>query len=99
LPVPFLLPRIRGKNYNSIAVVTIWDTASTPVANATVTITWSGVVSGSASGVTGADGTLTFESDKLKSTGPFIITVNNVTHASKTYNPALNIETTDSATF
>jgi PKD repeat protein len=91
--------RIRGKNYNSIAVVTIWNTNSAPVANATVYITWSGVVSGSESGVTGADGTVTFESDKLKSNGPFIITVDNVTHATLTYNPALNVETTDSATF
>jgi PKD repeat protein len=93
------VPRIRGQNYNSIATVTIWDTNSAPVANATVYITWSGVVSGSASGVTGADGTVTFESDKLKSTGPFTITVDNVTHATLTYNPALNVETTDSATF
>ncbi|MFC2141191.1 PKD domain-containing protein, partial [Acidobacteriota bacterium] len=91
--------KIAGKNYESTAVVTIWDTASAPVANATVTITWSGVVSGSASGVTAADGTVSFKSDKVKTNGPFIITVNNATHATKTYNPALNIETSDSATY
>jgi PKD repeat protein len=88
-----------GVNYQSTAVVTIMDTASAPVANATVTITWSDAVSGSASGVTGANGTVTFISPKVKSTGPFTITVNNVTHASKTYNPALNNETSDSATY
>jgi Zn-dependent metalloprotease len=92
-------PTIRGKNYISNATITIWDTNSAPVANATVYITWSGVVSGSASGVTAADGTVTFVSDKLKSNGPFIITVDNVTHATLTYNPALNVETSDSATF
>jgi PKD repeat protein len=92
-------PKIAGKNYESTAVVTIMDTASAPVANATVTITWSGVVSGSASGVTAADGTVSFKSSKVKSTGPFIITVNNVTHATLIYNPALNVETTDTATF
>jgi PKD repeat protein len=91
--------RKTGVNYQSTAVVTILDTGSAPVANATVTITWSGVVSGSASGVTAADGTVSFISAKLKSTGPFTITVNNVTHATLTYNPALNIETSDSATY
>ena len=81
----------------STAVVTIWDTNNAPVANATVYITWSGVVSGSDSGVTGPDGTVTFISSKVKSTGPFTITVNNVTHATLTYNPALNNETSDTA--
>ncbi|NIO80978.1 MAG: PKD domain-containing protein [Candidatus Aminicenantes bacterium] len=89
----------QGKNYSSTAVVTIWDTNNAPVADVTVYITWSGVVSGSDSGVTGADGTVTFKSDKVKSTGPFIITVDNVTHATHTYNPALNNETSDSATY
>jgi len=92
-------PTITGRNYKSNAVVTIWDTNNNPVANATVSITWSGVVSGTDSGVTGADGTVTFVSDKVKSTGPFTITVNNVTHATLPYNPALNNETSDTANF
>ena len=92
-------PTINGRNYRSNAVVTIRDINNNPVANATVYITWSGVVSGSASGVTGADGTVTFVSAKLKSHGPFTITVDNVTHATLPYNPALNIETSDTATF
>jgi PKD repeat protein len=92
-------PTIAGKNYKSNATITIRDTNNAPVANATVYITWSGVVSGSASGVTGADGTVTFVSNKVKSKGPFIITVTNVTHAVLPYNPALNIETSDSTTF
>jgi Zn-dependent metalloprotease len=89
----------KGKNYESTAVVTIWDTNSAPVANATVSITWSGVVSGSASGVTDANGTVSFKSGKVKSTGPFTITVDNVTHGTYNYNPALNVETSDTATF
>jgi Zn-dependent metalloprotease len=89
----------KGKNYSSSAVVTIWDDTNSPVSNATVFITWSGVVSGSKTGVTGANGTVTFNSRKVKSSGPFTITVTNVTHASFTYNPALNIETSDSASF
>jgi PKD repeat protein len=86
-----------GRNYESDAAVTIRDTNNNPVTGATVSITWSGVVSGSYSGVTAADGTVTFKSDKVKSTGPFTITVNNVTHATLTYNPTLNIETSDTA--
>ncbi len=92
-------PKIAGKNYESNATITIWDTNNNPVADATVYITWSGVVSGSDSGVTGADGTVTFKSDKVKSTGPFTITVDNVTHATLPYNPALNIETSDTTYF
>ncbi|MGD2093265.1 MAG: PKD domain-containing protein, partial [Candidatus Aminicenantes bacterium] len=87
----------KGRNYESYATVTIWDTNNNPVANATVSITWSGIVGGSASDVTAADGTVTFKSDKVKSTGPFTITVNNVTHATLTYNPTLNIKTSDTA--
>ena len=91
--------KIAGINYTSTAVVTIWDTDNAPVANATVSITWSGVVGGTDSGVTAADGTVSFVSDKVKSNGPFTITVDNVTHPSLPYNPALNNETSDSATY
>jgi Zn-dependent metalloprotease len=89
----------KGKNYESTAVVTIWDTNSAPVENATVTVTWSGAVSGSASGVTAADGTVSFKSAKVKSTGPFTITVNNVSHATLPYNPALNNKTSDTVNY
>jgi Zn-dependent metalloprotease len=88
----------KGKNYESTAVVTIWDTDSLPVANATVYIDWSGVVGGSASGTTLADGTVTFKSAKVKdTTGPFTITVTNVTHSTRTYDSGLNVETSDTA--
>jgi hypothetical protein len=90
----------KGKNHESVAVVTIRDTDNNPVANATVSITWSGVVSGSDSDVTLADGTVTFKSSKTKvSSGSFTITVDNVTHATLPYNPALNNETSDSASY
>ena len=85
----------QGKGYMSNAVVTIMDTDNTPVANATVYITWSGVVSGSDSGVTGSAGTVTFLSSRVKYPCPFTITVDNVTHPTRTYNPALNNETSD----
>jgi Zn-dependent metalloprotease len=86
-----------GRKYISTAVVTILDDTGSPADDATVYITWSGVVSGSTSGITGANGTVTFESDNVKSTGPFTITVDNVTHATLIYNPALNNETSDTA--
>jgi len=85
----------QGKGFLSDAVVTIMDSDSAPVANATVYIKWSGVVSGSDSGITRADGTVTFSSSRSKYPCPFTITVDNVTHPTLTYNPALNNETSD----
>jgi len=80
----------QGKRYKANAVVTIMDTNAAPVANATVYITWSGVVSGTDSGVTGPNGTVTFSSPSTKTPCPITITVVNVTHPTLTYNPALN---------
>ena len=87
-----------GRNYTANSVITIRDTDGNPVSGATVYITWSGVVSGSSSGVTGSDGTVRFTSSRVKSAGPFTITVNNVTHTLD-YNPTLNNETSDSITY
>jgi pseudolysin/vibriolysin len=89
--------RLRSRYFYSTAVVTIWDTNNAPVSNATVYVTWSGVVGGSRSGITGDNGTVTFVSTRATSGGPFTITVDNVTHPTLTYNPALNVETTDTA--
>jgi serine protease len=88
-----------GRNYTATADITIMDTNDNVVPDATVFVDWSGVVSGSASGVTGAAGTVTFNSAKVKSTGPFTIRVTNVTHATMDYDSALNDETSDSITF
>jgi Zn-dependent metalloprotease len=88
-----------SKRYKSTAVVTIKDINNALVANATVYITWSGAVTGSASGVTGTNGAVSFVSAQVRVTGPFTITVTNVTHPSNTYNPALNIETSDTASY
>lgn len=88
-----------GRNYTATGVVTIRDTFGNVVPNATVSITWSGVASGSTSGVTGADGRVSFTSSRVKSTGPFTITVTNATHATLDYNSALNNETSDSITY
>jgi PKD repeat protein len=88
-----------SKKYKSNAVVAIKDTNNAAVADATVYITWSGVVNGSSSGVTDSSGQVTFTSSQVNKTGPFTITVTNVTHAAIPYNSALNIETSDTASY
>jgi PKD repeat protein len=88
----------QGSKYYARAVITIRDTDNNLVSGANVYITWSGAVSGTASGTTGTGGTVTFTSAKVKSNGPFTITVNNVTYTLD-YNPALNNETSDSITY
>ncbi len=88
-----------GRNYTATAVITIRDTNGNPVPDATVSVTWSGCYSSTTSGVTGSDGTVTFTSAKVKCSGPFTITVNNVTHATIPYDPGLNNETSDSITY
>jgi len=89
----------KGKTYTAEGTITIYNTDAQPVANATVSINWSGVVSGSDSAVTDASGNVTFKSDKTKITGPYTITVTNVTHATIPYDVSLNNETSDSGTF
>lgn len=76
------------------AVITIKDTNGALVPSARVYITWSGAYSATKNALTGTNGTVTFISKR--GTGTFTITVNNVTKTGYTYNPALNIETSDS---
>jgi len=89
----------RARKYRATAVITIKDTDNAVVPNATVSIAWSGVASGTGSAVTNASGNVTFTSAYVGSKGPFTITVNNVTHATMDYNSALNVETSDSITY
>ncbi len=87
-----------GKNAYAIATVTMVDDTGGPAANATVTVTWSGLVSGSGSGVTGADGTVTLTSPKTKTAGAITVTVTGATHATLTYDPAANAASSASIT-
>jgi Zn-dependent metalloprotease len=82
--------------YRAEATITIRDTNNQVVPNATVYIQWSGHASGSSSGVTNSSGQVTFNSGWYFFNGTFTCTVTNVTHATMTYNPALNNETSDS---
>jgi hypothetical protein len=85
-----------GLIWSASAAITIKDTDGNVVPNATVYISWSGKASGTNSGATNASGQVTFNSGSYWGNGTFTITVTNVTHATLTYNSALNVETSDS---
>jgi subtilisin family serine protease len=88
-----------GPNRSAIAVVTILDTTGNPVDGTTVYGTWSGGYSGSTSGTTAADGTVRFESGKVRQANvTFTFTVDNVEKTGYTYDATLNVETSDSIT-
>lgn len=90
----------QGKNYYARASVTILDEFGSPVSGATVYVDWSGLVTGAASGVTGADGVAVIDSPKTRtSTGTFTITITDVSSGAYIYNSALNNETSDSISF
>ncbi|MCF7709168.1 MAG: S8 family serine peptidase [Verrucomicrobia bacterium] len=59
---------VKGKsgNWEVFVTVTIHDGNCAPVADATVTGAWSGAISGTASGMTAGDGTVTFATDTMK---------------------------------
>ncbi len=79
------------------AVVTVRDGNGNLLNGATVTGTWSGVVSASGTATTSA-GKASFSSPQVRNGGTFIFTVTGVTLAGTTYNPSLNVETSDSIT-
>jgi len=82
------------------ATVTIVDANGYPVEGATVYARWSGLTSGDVSGVTDANGKVTFKSNYVKNAnGTFTFTVVNVAKEGWTYDPVSNVETSDSITF
>ncbi len=89
---------IRGKKRGK-AEVTVVDDAGAPVANATVTGTFAGgsYYVGTESATTNANGLALLVTDGTCSGGcPFSFCVDDVTHATLTYNSADNVETCDS---
>jgi inhibitor of cysteine peptidase len=83
---------------NVVTQVTIVDDAGEPVSDALVYLRMDlpggGIASGS--GGTGADGTVTFSlSIKVTATGTYISEVTGVTHASLSYDPGANVETSE----
>jgi serralysin len=76
------------------ATVSIQRPNGAPVAGATVTGTWSGLVTGSASGVTDANGRVVFKSKKVaRKSGTITFRVTNVTASGLTYSPSSNVAT------
>jgi PKD repeat protein len=80
------------------ATVTIRDSSGNLVPGATVTGSWSGAVSGTASGITGSNGQITFKSPNSKRSGTFTFTVNSVSKTGFVYQPASNVMTSNSVT-
>jgi hypothetical protein len=76
------------------ATVTIVNETGGPVEGATVSGTYSGDVSGTASATTDANGVAVLTL-KVKTVGTFTFCVDNVTHASYTYDPTANVEDCD----
>lgn len=80
------------------AVVTVKNANGVAISGATVSGTWSGIVTGSASGATTSGGSVSFTSASTKKYGALTFTVTAVTAAGYTYTPAANTESADSIT-
>jgi PKD repeat protein len=80
------------------AVVSVRDSNGNPVPGATVTGSWSGIVAGSGSVLSGSSGTASFTSPQTRASGTFVFTVTGVTLSGYAYNASLNTETSDSIT-
>ena len=86
-----------GTSGRATATVKVVDGNGLPVMGATVRGDWTGVVPVSGlSATTDSAGLAVFQSTQTRQRGTFIFTVTGVSHASITYAPATNTETTDS---
>ena len=84
------------QGWTATATILIYDDQAKPVQGATVLGHWSGLTSDNDNGTTGSDGEVALDSDRINATGTFTFTVDNVTHSSLTYNPNLNLATSNS---
>jgi hypothetical protein len=82
----------KSANWEASVTVTVRDAADAAVAGATVSGSWSGGISASASGVTASNGTLTLRTGSKVQGTTVTFTVANVTGAGLTYNAAANID-------
>ncbi|MBU0617197.1 MAG: hypothetical protein KKI02_05735 [Planctomycetes bacterium] len=88
--------RKSGLFYYAQATVWIKDDTGADVAGVTVVVQWSGAVGGQSEGQTGVDGKVMLESAGVKNGGTYTCTVSGVSKLGWTYNPGLNVETSDS---
>ncbi|MFQ5674457.1 MAG: FlgD immunoglobulin-like domain containing protein [bacterium] len=85
-----------NRGWTATATMLILDDLGNPVSGATVDGHWSGLTQDIDSGTTGSDGTVSLNSDRINANGIFTFTVNTVTHSILTYNPTLNVITSNS---
>jgi hypothetical protein len=92
--------RSTSSRSDALASVTVRDGNGNPVSGATVSGTWSGVASGSASVATDSSGVAGFRSARVKaaSGSTFTFTVTGITLSGYVYDASRNVETSDSIT-
>jgi len=83
---------VKGKSgrWEVLVTVTVHDQSHNSVANATVTGEWSGAMTGTVSGATGSDGTVTFSTGNMSAGTSVTFTVANVSHDTLTYDALSN---------
>jgi PKD repeat protein len=83
-----------GPNYLGVCVVSVLDDGGQAVSGATVQADYDGITSGTVSGTTGSDGTVTLQGSGMKRpSGEWCFEVTNVTHTTLTYDDAANVVT------
>ncbi len=87
------------RRVQAAAKVSITDGDGQPVPQASVSGFWSGVVSGSGSGTSGEDGTVTMLSIRTKRSGAFTFTVTDVRAEGFSYDPDRNAATSGSISY
>ena len=80
------------------ALVSVLGSNGQPLAGATVTGRWSGIVSGDVSASSASNGVASFSSPTTRASGTMVFTVTGITLAGYQYQPTLNTETSDSIT-
>jgi PKD repeat protein len=88
----------KNRNARATAVVSVRDANGNALPGATVSGSWSGVVTGSASGISGSNGSASLNSAQTRNSGTFTFTVTGITLSGYSYTPAANGETSDSIT-
>ena len=80
----------QGKNKYARVTVTVRDANGQPVSGAVVTGQWSGARTGTGSGTTASNGTVSIDSAKQKTSGTTTFTVTGITRSGYNYTPAQN---------
>jgi PKD repeat protein len=89
---------VRNGTGQATAAVTVHEGNGNPVPGATVSGSWSGIVAGSASALSGSNGVASLLSPKTKASGTFVFTVTGISLSGYGYQPGQSVETMDSIT-